>query len=160
MLGGTTGGETSCPPWLRVGEKFWSISLPCATRERLKTITGDMRETAIMPCNSGVGDTRIVTSSATPANRHFRSCPQSGNDADIAEPTRFTRSRRPHWPWPSCKITHQLCTGVLHGKCSDFPRPWIWNEIVDFCGATRGRVSPEEVCRLLEERPAFMTRSW
>jgi hypothetical protein len=27
---------------------------------------------------------------------------------------------------------HQFCTGVLHGKCSDFSRPWFWNEIVDF----------------------------
>jgi hypothetical protein len=29
-----------------------------------------MRETAIMPCNNGVGDTRILTSTATPARLH------------------------------------------------------------------------------------------
>jgi len=39
-----------------------------------------------------VGDARIVTSSATPANRHFRSCPQTGNNVDIAEPTRLTQN--------------------------------------------------------------------
>ena len=41
-----------------------------------------------------------------------------------------TRSRRAHWPWPSCKIRHQFCAGVLYGKCFYFSRPWIWNEIV------------------------------
>jgi hypothetical protein len=38
-----------------------------------------------------VGDVRIVTSSATPANRHFRSYPRTGKNVDIAEPTRFTQ---------------------------------------------------------------------
>jgi len=31
-----------------------------------------------------------MTSSATPANRHFQSYSQTGNDVDIAEPTRLT----------------------------------------------------------------------
>jgi hypothetical protein len=76
----------------------------CDAFDNNALIGDDARQGAARPMGYAsfdhpVGDTRIVTSSATTVNRHFQGYSQTGNNADIAELTRLTqKGPRRHRP--------------------------------------------------------------
>ncbi len=89
------------PAALKPNERFVHCGVLLETRERhdaVRLVDETRGETISDPvvgreqlgAPQYAGDTRILTSSATPANRHFQSYPQTGNNVDIAEPTRLT----------------------------------------------------------------------
>lgn len=80
-----------------------------------------------------VGDARIVT----PTRRQQIGISEVTGKPEIIWTSQrrraLTESGRSPRLWRSCKAIHQFCIGVLHERWFDFSRPWIWNEIVDFC---------------------------